>query len=275
MASAAMAASRSFMLASDGWLRAEQMKRFARVARRLREALADNDPLESSPPGFDHARAQLYEFESNRRDIEEHFPRLIAALDEEIARDGVWYRPEHHWFGGDEAFFASFIDHLRDRRSLEIGSGPFGFLAFAPWIKSRTIIDPLIEKYRAEQLRLFGRTFFADVETHSQPAEKWRPDLVGQIDGCIVCQNALDHCEDPLAILFNLGQYAKAGCYLLFWSDIWHIAPPDEGHHNITRSQNAMDSLFSGLGFEIVRRGNPIRSDDSTIEYGIVARKVK
>ena len=104
---------------------------------------------------------------------------------------------------------------------------------------------------------------------------KLRPDLIGQIDGCIICQNALDHCEDPLAILSNLGQYAKAGCYLLFWSDIWHIAPPDEGHRNITRSQDVMDSLFSGLGFEIVRRGLPIRSDNSTIEYGIVARKIR
>ncbi len=250
------------------------MERFARVARRLRGALTNDTPA-APPPGFNHDRAQLYEFESNRRDIAEHFPRLSAALDQEIANGGVWYRPEHHWFGGDEAFFARFIDDLRDRRSLEIGSGPFGFLAFAPWIKSRIIIDPLIEKYRAEQLRLFGRTFFVDVEMHSQPAESLLPELVGKIDGCIICQNALDHCEDPLAILSNLGRYAKAGCYLLFWSDIWHIAPPDEGHHNITRSQEAMDAIFSGLNFEIVRRGAPLRPDNSTIEYGIVARKIK
>lgn len=250
------------------------MERFARAARRLRNALKNEGPV-AQAPGFDHGRAQLYEFESNRRDISEHFPRLIAALDQEVAHGGVWYRPDHHWFGGDETFFATFIDHLRDRRSLEIGSGPFGFLAFAPWIKSRTIIDPLIEKYRAEQLRLFGRTFFVDVDIHSQSAEIHRPDLVNQIDGCIICQNALDHCEDPLAILFNIGHYAKAGCYLLFWSDIWHIAPPDEGHHNITRSQGAMDAIFSGLNFEIVRRGTPLRADNSTIEYGIVARKIK
>jgi hypothetical protein len=251
------------------------MERFARAARRLRNALTNGAPDGSTTAGFDHGRAQLYEFESNRRDIAEHFPRLIAALDQEVAGGGVWYRPEHHWFGGDETFFANFIGHLRDRRSLEIGSGPFGFLAFAPWIKSRTIIDPLIDKYGAEQLRLFGRTFFEDVETCNQTAEKRRPDLVGAIDGCIICQNALDHSEDPLAILFNLGQYAKPGCYLLFWSDIWHLGPPDEGHRNITRSREAMDTLFSGLGFEIVRRGAPIRNDNSTIEYGIVARKVR
>jgi hypothetical protein len=147
------------------------MKRIASVARRLRDVLAGDSPTETSPPSFDHARAQLYEFESNRRDIAEHFPRLIAALDQEIAAGGVWYRPEHHWFVGDEAFFATFINHLRDRRSLEIGSGPFGFLAFAPWIKRRTIIDPLIDKYRGEQLRLFGRTF---LETSRRTARQRR-----------------------------------------------------------------------------------------------------
>jgi hypothetical protein len=250
------------------------MERFSRAARRLRSALTNEVPLPAAPR-FDHGRAQLYEFESNRHDIAEHFPRLTAELEREIANGGVWYRPEHHWFGADEAFFTSFIDHLRNRRSLEIGSGPFGFLAFAPWIKSRTVIDPLIDKYRDEQLRLFGRTLFADVDTLALTAETLVQGLVGQIDGCIICQNALDHCEDPLAILSNLSRYAKAGCYLLFWSDIWHIAPPDEGHHNITRSRDAMDSLFSGLGFEIVKRGSPIRTDGSTVEYGIVGRKIR
>ena len=95
------------------------MERFARAARRLRNALTNGAPDGSTTAGFDHGRAQLYEFESNRRDIAEHFPRLIAALDQEVAGGGVWYRPEHHWFGGDETFFANFIGHLRDRRSLD------------------------------------------------------------------------------------------------------------------------------------------------------------
>jgi hypothetical protein len=224
---------------------------------------------------FDHAQAQRYEFAHNRIDIAEHFPRLSAALDEEMTNGGVWFKPEHHWFDNDQAFFDSFIMHIRHRKSLEIGSGPFGFLAFCPWIKDRTIIDPLIDAYRGEQLRLFGRTFFDGVDRHAQPAETLVDSLLGRIDGCIVCQNALDHCEDPLSVLSNIGRYSSAGCYLLLWTDLWHLSGLDEGHRNITRSVDAMNALLSGLGFEIVKRGPRLRQDETTIEYGIIARKIK
>jgi len=99
------------------------------------------------------------------------------------------------------------------------------------------------------------------------------PELVGAVSGCIVCQNALDHCEDALAILDVLASYAAPGCYFLLWTDIWHLHGVDAGHRNITRSAHAMDCVLRGFGFDIMGETATVRPPGECIEYGRLARK--
>jgi hypothetical protein len=141
-------------------------------------------------------------------------------------------------------------------------------------MKRRIVIDPLVDRYRAYQIKRFGRTFWTpDIETHAVPAEQIVEQLRGAIDGCIVSRNALDHMEDPLAALGTIAAYAASGCYLLLSTDIWHMDGGDVGHRNITRSAAVLDGLLNGLGFDILQNGADVRDSDQYIEYGRLARK--
>ena len=142
------------------------------------------------------------------------------------------------------------------------------------WIKDRVIIDPLIDVYRAEERRLTGKTFFTDdIRTFAMNAEVFIKDLAGAVDGCIVCQNTLDHCRRPLKVLKNLARYAAPGCFFLLWTDIWHPGGLDTGHRNITKSEGVMDDFLQRLGFEIVKKGRKIRGPKEYVEYGRIAVK--
>jgi hypothetical protein len=141
-------------------------------------------------------------------------------------------------------------------------------------MRRRIVIDPLIEQYRSYQLRRFGETVWTeDIEAHACSAESVIAELRGAIDGSIICRNALDHTEDPMSVLAAVSQYAAPGCYLLLWTDIWHLRGLTIGHRNITRSAAAMDALLAGLGFDVVQTGASIRSADQFVEYGRLARK--
>lgn len=162
-----------------------------------------------------------------------------------------------------------FVKRVKTRKCLEVGSGPFGFLAPCYWIRDRVIVDPLIDDYRSFQVSNFGNTLFTDdIVTYSQPGEKLIDELVGNVDGFIVCRNAIDHCENPMAVLSNFSKYASKGCYLLLWTDIWHLSGIDEGHRNITRSVEELDTFMTSIGFSIVRHCSKIRNPEHFIEYG-------
>jgi hypothetical protein len=79
--------------------------------------------------------------------------------------------------------------------------------------------------------------------------------------------------KDPLAALEAIGAYAVPGCYLLLWSDIWHLDGGDVGHRNITKSASVLDRMLDGLGFDIFQNGAELRNSDQCIEYGRLARK--
>lgn len=226
-------------------------------------------------PEWAFKSAQWYELISAKGSINRSFAELIVALDTAKAAGNLWQGPNDLFFGGDEALFRGFVEHVRDRSCLEIGAGPYGYLSPCYWIKRRVVIDPLVDQYREHQMRSFGRTFWTpEIETHALPAEQIVPQLCGAIDGAIICQNSLDHGEDPLAVLNAISEYAAPGCFLLFWTDIWHIKGTDIGHRNITRSQEVMPKILSGLGFSIVRTSITHRKPNAhTIEYGCLARK--
>ncbi len=224
--------------------------------------------------GFDHRSAQTYEMLSAEGTIRRDFPQLYADWERARAAGSLWQSADDQWFCGNEALWTGFVEHVRNRTNLEIGSGPFGYLAPCYWMKRRIVIDPLIDKYRASQMTHFGKTFWtADIETHAAPAEHIVEPLRGAVDGCIVSRNALDHMEDPLAALEAIGAYAAPGSYLLLWSDIWHRDGGDVGHRNITRSTSALDKLLDGLGYRIVQPGAAVRNSDQYVEYARLARK--
>lgn len=246
------------------------------VANRL-ERLSDRIRATKSTAnqiGFDHEDAQKYEFDHNQQTIKDHFTHVYAKYEKEKAVGGLWQSANDEWFLGDVELFNSWVEHVRNRKCLEIGSGPFGHIAPCYWMTDRVIIEPLVDRYRSTQLELTGKTFFTDdIKCLASPAEQVIPELIGKVDGFIACRNALDHCEDPMTILLNLADYAAPGCWFLLWTDIWHLAGLDAGHHNITKAERAMDAYLEGLGFEIVKRGGKIRDAAEYVEYGVIARK--
>jgi hypothetical protein len=226
-----------------------------------------------APAAFDHAKAQEYEWRNNAVVIRDHFPEVYSAVQADLASGGLWYRAEHQFFEGDEVLYNAFVARVRDRKCLEVGSGPFGFLPPLSWIKNRIVIEPLAAKYRDAQLQQLGKTFFTDdLKVYATNAEDLQTELIAAIDGAIICRNALDHCEDALTILYNLSRYATAGCYFLLWTDTWHLDGVDDGHHNITKSPEVLNALLSGLGFDVIKNVKPVR-ESGYIEYGCVALK--
>jgi hypothetical protein len=224
--------------------------------------------------GFNHRSAQQYEILSARGTMRRSFPQVYSDWEREKGQGGLWQSADDQWFLGNAGLWRTFVAHVRDRRNLEIGSGPFGYLAPCHWMKQRIVIDPLVDKYRAYQIKRFGKTFWTDdIETHAVPAEHVVEALRGAIDGCIVSRNALDHMEDPLAAIAMIAEYAAPGCYLLLSTDIWHLDGGDVGHRNITRSPAVLDRLLDGLGFDILQNGADVRDSDQYIEYGRLARK--
>jgi hypothetical protein len=221
---------------------------------------------------FNHKLAQSYELLSAQRTIRRAGGRWLDAIKSD--RVAPTSESDDQWFCGSTALSVEFITHVKTRTNLEIGSGPMGHLASRPWMGQRIAIDPLIGKYKSYQIRKFGRTVWTnDIKTYANAAENLVPDLVGAIDGSIICRNALDHTEDPLGVLAAISQYAAPGCYLLLWTDIWHLRGVTIGHRNITKSVTAMDALLVGLGFDLLQDGASIRAPGEFIEYGRIARK--
>ena len=128
--------------------------------------------------------------------------------------------------------------------------------------------------FYVNECELYKRTWYNDdLELYAHPAEDLISELVGAIDGAIMCRNTLDHCADPMRVLENIAAYAKPGCYLLLWTDLWHLHGHDEGHRNITTDKEGFKKSIRDLGFEILYSFDGVRQDGSTIEYGCRARK--
>jgi hypothetical protein len=255
-----------------------RLKRAAEVlmGRDLAEAVpATPGPDHTQVQTFDHTKAQKYEIDHNAVTIRETFKDVYEAVDAEKRRDGLWQSAHDMWLQGDEALWSKISEQMRKGKCVEIGSGPYGYLAPCYWIKDRVIIDPLVDRYREVQLDVLGKTFFDEaVWALNITAETRVPELVGKVDGAIICQNALDHCEDPLAVMMRIHEYAMPGCYLLLSTDLWHHVGLDDGHQNITREEGIMDALIRGLGFEIVNHGAKFRDPKEYASYVVLARKL-
>ncbi len=175
----------------------------------------------------------------------------------------------------DKKAWRKFVQHSRNKVCLEIGPGPVGNVLQWYWLKKPVIIDPLAEEYKTYQLKKFGKTLFRpEIKIFNFKAEQFLPELEGKVDGFIFSRNALDHLEDPLLVIENISRYSKPGCYLLLWTDLWHLRGIDAGHRNISKSISSFRNLLIGSGFKIEKELKKIRHDRSTIEYGCRAVKV-
>jgi 2-polyprenyl-3-methyl-5-hydroxy-6-metoxy-1,4-benzoquinol methylase len=162
--------------------------------------------------------------------------------------------------------YSIFARHIIGKSSLDIGCGCYPYSMDALNVSVRYAIDPLADVYRQFQRIIAGGSFFDDFIIYNQPAETKIEDL--KITGYILSRNMLDHAEDPLAILDNISEYAHSGCYLLLWTDIWHIAPTSSAHRSITRSVSGMDKTLKGCGFRKISAHPLIRNPKDAIEYG-------
>ncbi len=226
-----------------------------------------------SDTSFNHKIAQYYEGVAGIETIKANFERTFRNYEKAKNKGELWQSENDLWFQGDIQLWQGFVEYVKERICVEIGAGPFGYLSPCYWIKNRIIIDPLVHHYRNYQIKKFGKTFFSsEIETYSQSAEIFVEKYRSKVNGCIICQNTLDHTDDPLLILNVISDYATDGCYLLLWTDIWHLAGLDRCHRNITKSRTAMKKILNGFGFEIIRIAKSIRDPNKYVEYGCIAR---
>jgi hypothetical protein len=231
---------------------------------------------------FSHADAQVFEFNfgvnwMKKGEFERSYAYWEQAKKEGIcsqtAYERITFNTSPHFFQ-NKSEFDDFCKKIDGKKCLEIGSSTEGILVYLPWLTKRNLIDPLTAKYREVQLKEWGRTIFTDdIKIHDQIAETVIPELIGKIDGTIICRNTLDHASDPWKILENMALYAAEGCALLLWTDIWHLNLLDPGHRNIVEDPAVFENKIKELKFEIVRRLPETDYHPDSIHYGCVAIK--
>jgi len=217
---------------------------------------------------FNFEEAQKFELDWHKDYIPEVYEEEYNQWQERLSKKKFTFYGNWFSHGYDE-----FIEHIKDKKALEVGCGSLPRLKEFPHIETRIVIDPLAEEFKKIEEDLFGSSFFVGLTIYNQIAEDVISELMGAIDGVILCCNAIDHAEDPLMILEVMSDYAAKGCYLIFWSDIWHTDGGNVGHRSITRSKNIIRKLFEGLGWEWICDGPKIRELDIDVEYGAVFKK--
>jgi SAM-dependent methyltransferase len=116
----------------------------------------------------------------------------------------------------DPAFFAG-------RVVLDIGSGPLGFPDACPARVSLSV-DPLHERYAASGLLL------EDSPAIRLSIGAERIPLVSSSIDVVVVRNALDHVDDPEAVLAEIQRLLKPGGALIANFDVGHTPTPTEPH---------------------------------------------
>ena len=215
---------------------------------------------------FNHEVAQEYELRSQRDWIERNFVSVNAHI---APRNAYQWLSE--WFP-DEYSFKHFQQQTGGKTCLEVGSGPSGNIIYFWWAARRIIIDPLVCHYQQIQIKRFGKSWFKGIDLIPSNAEVLNDDLIGAVNGAIICRNTLDHCADPMKVLENITAYARPGCYLLLWTDLHHIGGHDEGHQDITRDKAKFISQLKKMGWDI-EYTTPDKPGRNTIHYGCRARR--
>jgi FkbM family methyltransferase len=230
---------------------------------------------------FDHDVAQVFELDFTRKFLTANFQSIYEQIQnnakqyhihgDESVEPGIHL---NEFFNNDVGEFRSFVEDVKGKTGLEVGSGPCGVSCGWHFIGQWYVIDPLVHTYKQLSLEMFGKTWWHDnIILMPQNAELFIPELSGKIDGLIWCRNSLDHMADPFTTLKNLSKYAAEGCRLFVWTDLYHLDGHDHGHRNITRSKDEFGRFIENLGFRIDRLCPQLRKGEC-IEFGCVATKV-
>lgn len=215
---------------------------------------------------FNHRIAQSYELAHAKECMDNDFNDVYDRIQKNKKAGGLWQSADNIWFKGDKQLWDSFVNRCKYRKVLEIGSGPFGFVMPCYWMNDRVIIDPLAYAYKNYQIEKFNKTLFTDdIKTYGYAGECLVDELVGMVDGAIVCRNTLDHCQYPMKVLENISKYAMKGCYFLIWNEIWHKGKLDDGHRNITKEPDKFCEQIINLNFSNV--SSESKETDHAIEY--------
>lgn len=152
----------------------------------------------------------------------------------------------------------AFHESMRGKAACEIGCACVGWLPLWDTLgcSRRVLIDPLLTKYK-QLLDSSGQKhwFTNDMEYYAEKGEKLLPQLVGKIDGALICMNVLDHCDDPLLTLKNFVAYAATGCTLFFDSCIQVPDGGDAWHKNVTTNEKDCFKIIEAAGFSTERGG--------------------
>lgn len=234
---------------------------------------------------FDFNAAQKYELEywrqwvagehSSIQSFQKTLEEFNHALDKKLLYPGPRNQIAKFFNPEDWMIFAKYLE---PRTCLEIGCAAEGMVPFWYWVKERHLLDPLIDEYRklvdpaAEKQQM--HSWFTGSWNYSVRAEEHI--YSEKITGAIVCRNMLDHCDRPFEALETMLEYGATGCYFLFWSDIWHNNPTDEGHRNITRDPAVIRECIQNHGYKITKEFSDVwEGRGDTIEYGCLGIKLR
>jgi hypothetical protein len=158
------------------------------------------------------------------------------------------------WFDDSPEAFHELARHIAGRTCLEIGPCVASQMIGWSVAGARHVVEPLIGPIEAWQREHLGSSLYDGFVRHALPAEELIPELVGRVDGAILCRNMLDHTPKWPFVLANMSTYAAAGCRLLLWTDLDHHGEADAGHYDITASPIEFERLIEQLGFKVLRR---------------------
>jgi hypothetical protein len=155
------------------------------------------------------------------------------------------------FFGGARAQFDQFVAHITDKSCLDVGPCVLSPLSAWDVAKQRFAVEPLVPSIEAWQRKHLGGSVYEGITAYPIPGEQLVPEIVGKIDGAILCRNMLDHTPKWPFVLANISAYAARGCRLLLWTDLDHRGDADEGHYDITTEPEHFRNFVVQLGFDI------------------------
>jgi hypothetical protein len=176
------------------------------------------------------------------------------------------------FFQSDKKQWDAFVEHMKGKNCLDVGP-----CIASPWRRfdiasTRYAVEPLFTEVDAWQRKNLHSSLFENINTFSSPAEELVEELVGKIDGAILCRNMLDHTPQWPFVMANMAKYAKSGCKLLLWTDLDHGEGGDEGHFTITTHVAHFKLLVETLGFRIISENKD--ANRLSLNWGCLAEKI-
>jgi len=221
--------------------------------------------------------SQKYEFKAAREFMETPFFSDLMIRNKKLRDEqsntldmGLLFSD---FFQNDQMKVDNFVGNMTGKNCLEVGPCCSTVLANWWFIKNRYIIEPLLSKIKEYQTARFGYTLFDETINYACPAEILITELIGKIDGAIICRNCIDHTPNWPFVLNNMVSYMAPGATLLIWNDIYHLDGVDEGHYDITDNIENYKSLLSNLGLIIGYEFSYDVNKRRALNYGCIAQK--